>query len=84
MLNTAAVLIPGSANPQPPEEAAHYDPWSQSSKIKGHHEKGGNIGPHDNSPILPSGLFTMLGIYKATVGVCAKALLLIKWPSFSK
>lgn len=54
------------------------------SKIKGHGRKSGNTGPHVNLPILPSGPFTMLGIYKATVGVCAKALLLIKWPSFSK
>lgn len=36
--------------------------------------KGVNMDLHGNWPILPSGPFTMLGIYKATVGVYAKAL----------
>lgn len=42
--------------------------------IKEHVGKGGNIGLYDNWHILPSGPFTMLGIYKATAGVYAKSL----------
>lgn len=41
---------------------------------KKHFGKGRNIGLRDNGPVLPSGPCTMLRIYKATVGVYAKAL----------